>query len=362
MEGFVFRSPVKAHFGFGAMEEIKGILEPYKSVGVVSGKTAIEKTGFRSFLEETFSGSKNLSFYSQVEENPSINTIIRGGKFMRESKCDVILAFGGGSPLDAAKSIAAFATNHEGFYDLHYKKELPKPPLPVLAVPTTCGTGSEMNAYSIITDTEKLDKINFSKEGMFPKWAVLDPGLLRTLDEKTLLATVFDAFTHAMEGFISTKANPFSDMAAMTSMELIASTLASTDDLTSDDALMNFMYASSLAGVVILHTGTTLLHALGYYLTNRKGIHHGTANAMLLEGYMQMLSDKSVQKFGVVPAVFSKHGFDMQKWLDRLGAESLDNTLSDDEKLEMVKYALAKPNTKLTPFTADEDFVLERLG
>jgi alcohol dehydrogenase class IV len=358
---FSFQSPVQAFFGFGAVEKIKEILAPYKVIGIVSGRTSIESTGMKAFLEAELA-DKSLHFFSEVEENPSINTIIRGGSFMRSARCGAIIAVGGGSPLDAAKSIAVFAANNEGFYNLLSKTEMPNPPLPVLAVPTTCGTGSEMNAYSIITDKEKADKINFSKPCMFPKWAVIDPALLRTLNEQTLLATAFDAFTHAMEGLISLRANPFSDMCAMTSMELILGTLSQADDLKDDGALANLMYASSLAGVVILHTGTTLLHSLGYYLTNMKKIHHGTANAILLPYFMEMLAEKEVMKFGVIPSLFAKHSFEIDVWLERLGAGHLNDILSIEEKKDMVNYAVSKPNMKSTPFEVDTEFILRKLA
>ncbi len=357
---FSFQSPVEAFFGFGSIEKIKELMAPFRTIGIVSGRTSLDATGMRAFLEAELAG-KQLHFFSEVEENPSINTIIRGGTFMRSARCEAVIAVGGGSPLDAAKSIAVFAANNDSFYELLAKKDMPNKPLPVLAVPTTCGTGSEMNAYSIITDAEKTDKINFTKPCMFPKWAVLDPGLLKTLNERTLLATVFDAFTHSMEGLISLRANPFSDMCAMTSMELILATLSAAEDLKDDRALANFMYASSLAGTVILHTGTTLLHSLGYYLTNNKKIHHGTANAMLIPCFMEMLREKGVQKFGVIPSLFEKHGFDLDFWLERLGAESLSSVLSMEEKSVMAAYALGKPNMKSTPFEADADYVVRKL-
>lgn len=148
-------------------------------------------------------------------------------------------------------------------------------------MPTTCGTGSEMNNYAIITDTEKVDKVNFSKENTFPKYAVIDPVFLKKLPAKIIYATAFDALTHALEGFLSQRANPFSDSMAITSMEIIMATFAEGADTSKDETLLNFLYGSSLAGITILHTGTTLLHALGYWLTNEKKIHHGTANSIL---------------------------------------------------------------------------------
>ena len=357
--GFNFHSPVKAHFGINSSAMINELIAPFDSVMVVSGKTAIVKTGFRHFIEEN--DDKNIIFFDSVEENPQINTIIKGAKEARKNKCKAVIGFGGGSALDAAKAIAAFATNNKSFYELFNRKKLDNAPLETILIPTTCGTGSEMNNYSIITDIEKRDKLNFAKENTFAKHALLDPALLRSLPEHILLATAFDAFTHAFEGFCSTRANPFSDMLAYTSMELLLSTLSTTDDLNSDMTLQNFMYASSLAGVVILHTGTTLLHAMGYYLTNEKKIHHGTANAMLLPYYIRMLQEKGVARFAQLADVLRNHTLDLSGWLGRMNAKPLKEVMSEDELRKMCEYALGKPNAGFTLFEADADFMMRIL-
>ncbi|PLX66205.1 MAG: hypothetical protein C0603_12415 [Denitrovibrio sp.] len=358
MSQFAFHSPVKAFFGFNAIENFKELLKPYRRVCVVSGRKSIDATGFKKYLNEHFK-TTDFFYFSEIEENPSINTIIKGAKFARENKADLIIGFGGGSPLDASKAIAAFATNNKGFYELLSEPKLENEPLPLIAVPTTCGTGSEMNNYAIITDTEKMDKVNFAKENTFPKYAVIDPVFLRSLDQKTIYATAFDAITHALEGFISTKANPFSDSTAITAMEIIMSTFAAGADVKEDETLVNFLYGSSLAGITILHTGTTLLHALGYWLTNEKKIHHGTANIILLPYYLEMLRDKGVERYAVIAGLMQKHELDIARWQDAVGYDvSLKDILKPEEIEAMVDYALTKPNCQLTPFEVEKDYVL----
>jgi len=361
MSQFSFHSPVKAFFGFNAVENFHELLKPYSRICVVSGSTSIEKTGFKKFLGEYFK-DKQFFYFNQIEENPSINTVIRGAKFARENKSELVIGFGGGSPLDASKAIAAFAANNKGFYELLSEEKLENSPLPLIAVPTTCGTGSEMNNYAIITDTEKVDKVNFAKENTFPKYAVLDPVFLRSLNRKTLYATAFDAITHALEGFVSKKANPFSDSCAVTAMEIIMATFSEGADTAKDETLLNFLYGSSLAGITILHTGTTLLHALGYFLTNEKKIHHGTANTVLLPYYLEMLREKEVSRYSVLAALMQKHELDIQRWQDVMGYDvSLKDILSQGEIETMVDYALTKKNCELTPFDVEKDYVLEVL-
>jgi len=361
MSQFSFHSPVKAFFGFNAIENLETLLKPYQRICVVSGRTSIDRSGFRKYLDKHFS-DKRIFYFSDIEENPSINTVIKGGKFARENKAEIIIGFGGGSPLDASKAIAAFTTNNRGFYELLAAEKLENEPLPLITVPTTCGTGSEMNNYSIITDTEKVDKVNFAKENTFPKYAVIDPVFLKSLPRKTIYATAFDAFTHGMESFISTRANPFSDSNAITAMEIIMSTFRQGGDTTQDETLVNFLYGSSLAGIAIIHTGTTLLHALGYWLTNEKRIHHGTANTILLPYFLEMLREKGVEKYQIVESLMQKHELDIQRWQGAMGYDvSVKDILTAEEIEAMVDYALTKPNCTFTPFEVEKDYVLEVL-
>ncbi|MGE4319479.1 MAG: iron-containing alcohol dehydrogenase family protein [Deferribacterales bacterium] len=361
MQQFSFHSPVHAYFGFNAIDNLHALLKPYSRVCVVSGEKSIEATGFKKYLEEYFR-NKEIFYFNRIEENPSINTILKGGKFARECKAEVIIGFGGGSPLDASKAIAAFAANNKGFYELLVEETLEHEPLPVICVPTTCGTGSEMNNYSIVTDTEKLDKINFAKPNTFPKAAVIDPVFLRSLDKKIIYATAFDAFSHCMEGFVSNRANPFSDSHAVTGMEIILSTFAAGADTSNDETLLNFLYGSTLGGIVILHTATTLMHALGYWLTNEKKIHHGTANAILLPYYLEMLRAKNVDKYHVVAGLMGKYEFDIARWQNEMGYDvSLKDIMSEEEIEKMTDYALTKKNSEWTPFEPEREFVLSIL-
>lgn len=361
MSQFSFHSPVKAFFGLNAVDNLVELLKPYKRVAVVCGRTSIDRTGFRKYLDEHFK-DKHIFYFNEIEENPSINTIIRGGKFVRENKAEVVIGFGGGSPLDASKAIAAFATNNKGFYELLSQAQLDNQPLPLIAIPTTCGTGSEMNNYAIITDTEKVDKVNFAKDNTFPKYAVIDPIFLRTLGRKTVYATAFDALTHGLESFVSNRANPFSDSMAVTSMEIIMATFAEGADVSEQNTLVNFLYGSSLAGIAILHTGTTLMHALGYWLTNEKGIHHGKANTILLPYYLEMLREQGVERYVLIEALMQKYELDIPRWQDVMECNvSIMEIVSDEELEAMVDYALTKKNCDFNPFVVEKDYVLEVL-
>lgn len=357
MDKFYFYGPVKTFFKYDKIEIFTQVLKDFNKVGVISGKNAIYNTGFKDFLLDKFK-SKEFLFFDEVEENPAINTIIKGGKFLRKNRCEVVIGFGGGSSLDAAKAIACFANNDFGFYEL-LEKEKVAPSLPLILVPTTCGTGSEVNNYSIITDKEAVDKINFSKETTFADYAVLLPEYLKFLNEETLISTVFDAFTHAFEGYISLRATPFSDFIAKEAMRNILQILKGfCENSTFDYDLA--LYSSTLAGFVILHTGTTLLHSFGYYLTNHKNIHHGKANAILLPKYFHILKKEKVEKLENVFKLIESVDFDIFGFIDKFYKDSdIKNILPCTEIQSFVTYSIGKKNAAFTPINTDFDNIVK---
>ena len=357
-----FYSPVKAYVGEDFDTLLLSLAGDARNISIVSGATSIIKTGFKERIETLFQ-DRNLLFFNKIEENPSINTVMQGGRVLQKHKTNLVIAFGGGSALDAAKAVALFANNQSGFYEVFHAKKL-KPAIPVIAIPTTCGTGSEMNNYAIITDLENTDKVNLSKESMFPVAAILEPVFLRTLDKELLRSTVFDAFSHGFEGYLSKRSNPFSDAIALNSIDLILQTIVKSNgfEKLDDDALSDFLYSSSLAGIVILHTGTTLLHTLGYYFTTHKNIHHGKANAILLAGYVALCRSARVDKMTQVDNLFEKYGLELDRFAEPYyGKEKVRDIVPENEADKFIRYAVGKPNAVFSPFDIDFDKIMQAL-
>ncbi|MEN8188378.1 MAG: iron-containing alcohol dehydrogenase [Thermodesulfobacteriota bacterium] len=359
---YFFHSPVKAYVGEDFDTLLSLLAGDAENIAVVSGATSIIKTGFKERVATLFQ-NRNLLFFNEIEENPSINTVMRGGRLLRKHKTDLVIAFGGGSALDAAKAVALLANNQGDFHEIFHAEKL-KSALPVIAIPTTCGTGSEMNNYAIITDSENLDKVNLSKDSMFPVAAILEPEFLRTLDEELVRSTVFDAFSHAFEGYLSKRSNPFSDAVALNSIDVILQSIVKSNGFKTldDDILTSFLYGSSLAGIVILHTGTTLLHALGYYFTNHKKIHHGKANAILLDGYVSLCRSANVKKIADVDMLFEKYGLELDRFAEPYyGKENVCDIVPENEADKFIRYAVGKPNAPLSPFDIDVDKIKQAL-
>ncbi len=360
---FSFHSPVQAILGGTFSDHIARLLAPYRRIAVVTGSRSGEKSGFLEELRQ-HPRSSDFVFFTEVEENPTIQNIQAGSDFARLHEVDAIVAFGGGSPLDAAKAIALLSKNEGDFYSLVQSNGVALAALPVMAVPGTCGTGSEMNPYAIITDTQTRDKVNLAAPTMYPKAALLEPKFLHSLPELVLLATVYDAFTHALEGFVSLRSQPYSDILAQEAMRIILDGLKlyTRSGVADEELLRRFLYAASLAGIVIGHTGTTILHAWGYYLTNHKGVHHGMANALLLPAYLRLCRNDSVAKIEVVDALIRESGFDLVAFARaHFSQVSVAQLISEQEREEWMAYSIGKKNAQWTPFAVKPEVMLEAI-
>jgi alcohol dehydrogenase len=193
------------------------------------------------------------------------------------------VAVGGGSPIDAAKGIALAAVNPQWGRDLDYRGQFATPALPIVAVPTTAGTGAETNAFGVVTDPRSRRKFYAGHASSLPAAAVLDPGLTVGLSPPATAATGMDALTHALESYLSVRANPWSDGIALQGIRMIAVHLprahADGQDL---EARSQMLLAAHMAGIAMATTGLGLCHAVGHALGGRFDIAHGVALTAVL--------------------------------------------------------------------------------
>jgi len=194
-----------------------------------------------------------------------------------------LVAVGGGSSIDAAKGIAIAAVNPQRGRDLDYRRELAVPGLPIVAVPTTAGTGAETNAVGVVTDPATHRKFYLGHASTMPAAAILDPALTVGLPRAVTAATGMDALTHALESYLSLHPNPWSDGIALQAIRMTAANLPrACDDGEDLEARSQMLLAAHMAGVAFGHTGLGLCHAIGHSLGGRWNIAHGAALSMLL--------------------------------------------------------------------------------
>jgi alcohol dehydrogenase class IV len=227
------------------------------------------------------------TLFGEVEPNPSIGTVHKGLDAYTRQQCDGIVAVGGGSPIDAAKAIGILATNGGEIREYFGADRIKKPLPPLVAIPTTCGTGSEVTQFTVITDTEAHFKMGIGSPLNIPKVAIVDPALLAKLPGRMVAATGMDALCHCIESYTSQAAQFLSDAFALRAIELIGRHLRPAAANGNMIDLTGMAMASTLAGLAFNNTRTTLVHAMSHAVTAYAQVPHGIANAILVRYVME---------------------------------------------------------------------------
>jgi alcohol dehydrogenase class IV len=259
---------------------------------VVTGKHSAKANGALDDVRRALEAN-DQSFYvfDQVMSNPTVDCVFDGAGAAKKEGCDFVIAIGGGSPMDAAKTVAALAVmdiTRSQIFSASYPRALP-----LAAIPTTAGTGSEVTPYAILTNDEAKTKTNLSSPALFARLALLDAKYLAGLSRAVTVNTAVDALSHAVEGMLSVRASPLSDTLARESIRSIAECFpALQSDSLSPAHREKLLLASTLAGMVIANTGTTVVHVMGYQLTYWQHIDHGRANGLLLGEFLECYAEK----------------------------------------------------------------------
>ncbi len=300
MRSFRFLMTTEVYFGEGVVSRVgQEVSHLGKRALLVTGKQSSRRSGaLGTVMDSLEQAGLAVEVFDQVEENPSAETVERGGEIARQMGCEVVVALGGGSPMDAAKGVAVLAGLGGRIEDFLGSGEINAPVLPLVALPTTAGTGSEVTPFAVITDPQDGMKKSMVSRHIFPRVALLDPQLTVSMPPAITANTGIDALSHALEGFTSTKTQPISDALALEAVALINRHLpravASAEDL---QARSQVLYASMLAGMVIAQTGTTLLHGMGYAPTTKYGIPHGLSNGVLMPQVMAFNGSEDEERY-----------------------------------------------------------------
>lgn len=229
---------------------------------------------------------------------PSTDHVNQVFQAAQKFDCQAIIGIGGGSSIDVAKITAVLLTNPQSLQELLGGAKLEKRGLPTLMIPTTAGTGAEATQNAIFLVPEAESKVGIVSSKMVPDWAILDPMLTVGLPPAITASTGMDALCHAMECYISKKANPLSDTYALRAINLIARSLRKAYKNGTDiDARHDMLLAALYGGMCIASSSTTAVHALAYPLGGKYHIPHGLSNAVLLPHVMQFNLDATVDKF-----------------------------------------------------------------
>lgn len=296
-----FHVPTKILFGPGMLYQLKDIVEEEHHAirpFLVTDK-GIQKSGIAAKVMSQFA---DIPVFDDIEQNPKNTTVDKAGRIVRERKPDLIIGLGGGSALDAAKAIALLATNPGRIEDYEGKEKYKVPPLPVLAIPTTCGTGSEVTWVSVITHTKRQFKMSIKGQYMFPATAVVDPDLLTTLPGSLIAATGMDALTHAIEAYTVKPATFVTDILSYVAMRLIFGSIkeAVKNVKLNTIARENLMKGSMLAGIAFGNSDVGAVHCISESIGALFDIPHGVANAIFLPYVMEFNLPVSSRRYAEI--------------------------------------------------------------
>jgi alcohol dehydrogenase class IV len=351
MNGFDFHLPTKILFGRGRVRDIGSqIPDEARRVLVVTDRGVATRTPALDAVRRGLEG-RDVRVFDGVEENPSLATVEAGTKEARELGAQLIVGLGGGSPMDAAKGIALSATHEGDLRGLLDGGEPSRPALPVIAVSTTSGTGSEVTPYAVFTDPQAGNKVGYGHPSIFPAVAIVDPNLSVSMPETVTLNTGLDVLAHAMEAYLSTTASPLSDTLALEAAGAVLAHLGPAIRKVPGSVDM-MAYAAMLAGVAITHGSTILPHIMGYPLTVSHNVPHGRASALLLAPVLDFLrhAGRVPERIRTIEWLFAPLG-GIPAYLSGLGVSTRlsDYGVREDEFLDFARKTIVKGDVRITP-------------
>jgi alcohol dehydrogenase class IV len=296
------------HFGENALEQLPGILTGIgaKRVLIITDKGIIN-TGICDRVQKALDGSGCEVFIEdRVEPDPSIDLVQQIADRTRKEKVDALIGLGGGSSIDSTKVAAALSTNTKDVEAYIGIDLLEKDSLPVIAIPTTAGTGSEVTHIAILSDEKAQLKKGIVSPRIIPSHALLDPALTTGLPPKLTAATGMDALCHCVEAFTSVNASPYSDLFAEKAIKLIAANLRTVFAAGSNmEARSGMLLGSLYAGISFANAGVTAVHAFAYPLGGMFHVPHGLANSLMLPTVLEYNLIGNEERFSQVAALLT---------------------------------------------------------
>lgn len=331
---FKYFLPVNIEFGSGKVAKAGKLTKPYgKKALIVTGHSSAKKSGLYDKVKDSLKAEGIDSvLFDKVAQNPLTTTAAEGAVFAKENGCDVVVAIGGGSIMDCAKAIAFLAVNNGDVSDYIFGKKASDTALPIILIPTTCGTGSEGNGFAVLTNPDNGDKKSLRCNAIVAKVSIVDPECMMTMPKHVLASVGFDALCHNMEAYTSKIAQPFTDALSLYAADLIANNLVDVYKGTgSKESWEKITLASTIGGMVINTAGVTLAHGMEHPASGLKDIVHGKGLAALTPTIIESSYQGAPEKFAKLAKLFGgEKAEDLAgKVRELLEAIELTCTLSD---------------------------------
>ncbi len=301
--------PKQIRFGVGALETLAEELTNWETkTALVVTDEGINKAGLIEPVEEQLSKADvSVSVFTGAEPEPTLSKLDTIADEYRKKRFDIVLGVGGGSSIDTAKGLSILMTHGGKAVDYLGIGMVPGPCIPVVAIPTTAGTGSEATNIAIFGDTERQLKMAMVSPYNFPRLSLVDPTLSYRCPANVTAASGLDALVHAIECYTGKKANTFTDALALEALNLIAGSLrTAVADGSNEEARNHMSEAAMLGGIMIVNSGVTAVHALAYPLGARFHVPHGVANALLLPHVMESNFSSALDKFAIIAKIMGE--------------------------------------------------------
>lgn len=307
---FDYEQTTKICFGCGRLAQLPEIAAQYgkKVLLVTSNKNSRRKSLYERVIGSLQQAGLEVRHYDGVVANPTTESVDAGVEMARAYGAEVVIGLGGGSVMDSAKAIALGAVNPGSAWDyLFFKPAKPERVLPIIAVSTTSGTGSQVTQVAVITETKTCTKSAISNNMIYPDVAIVDPELMVSMPAHITASTGFDAFCHCFESYINVGASPYTDIIALEGIRTVAKYLrravADGQDL---EAREGMAWADTCGGLAIANAGVTLPHGVGMTISGHcPQIMHGESLALTYPSFMRLTWRSSVEKFAAVGRIFN---------------------------------------------------------
>ena len=379
MKNFNYHQPTKILFGTGRIEEVGEVVKGFgkKCLLVTTPAVPATEAQFQRVKDIITAAGVELVHFDGVIPNPTTETSAAGSKMARELGAEVIVGLGGGSSMDAAKAIAVEASHEGSAWDyLFYKKEPTEKTLPMVAISTTSGTGSQVTQVSVITNPVERDKSALYHPRCFPEVCIVDPELMLTVPKQVTAPTGFDVFCHAFESTINPGSGAYMELLAWEAISIVAQNLpALLNDLGNIELREKMAWADTLAGLCIASAGVTLPHGMGMAIGGMyPHVAHGESLAIVYPactkftyGHAEAQYANMARKFnpgleGVSDAEAAKKSIDeVTGFLEKIGMykKLKDVNMPEDEIPALAKQCTVLPDYKGNPRVATEEEMLD---
>jgi alcohol dehydrogenase class IV len=331
---FSYSLPVNLLFGRGKVSQIGTAAAKYGNRAlIVTGGSSSKKSGLLDRVQESLKeAGVCCAVFDKVTQNPLTTTAAEGAKIAAEYGCGCVIGLGGGSIMDCAKAIAFLAVNYGDINDYIYNRVAGESALPIIAVPTTCGTGSEGNGFSVLTNPENGDKKSLRRDSIIPALSIIDSELMQTMPKHILSSVCFDALCHSMEAYLSKLSQPMTEYLSLQGIKLIAENIVDVYNGSDEPEKWDSVtWASTIGGMVINTAGVALPHGMEHPASGLKNIVHGRGLAALTPIITDASCTSDTEKYGTISKLLGGHsaadcGDCIRKLLDSI---SLTTTLSE---------------------------------